>query len=125
LERVYNGDVQEVVITHKDRLCRYGFELVEFFFKKTSTKLVVLGQSVEEHDATRELADDLLAICNYFVAKNNGMRSSENRRKRKQQQKEGKAEEEASNEETKNSDEECEERFKKKNKASCRQGEKD
>jgi tellurite resistance protein len=36
----------------------------------------------------RELADDLLAVCNYFVAKNNGMCSAENRRKRKQQAKE-------------------------------------
>jgi hypothetical protein len=36
----------------------------------------------------RELTDDLLAVCNYFVAKNNGMRSAENRRKRKQQTKE-------------------------------------
>lgn len=87
LERVYEGTVSEVVITHKDRLCRYGFELVEFVFKKTGTKLVVLGQSTENQDSTRELAGDLLAICNYFVAKNNGMRSAENRRKRKAEEK--------------------------------------
>jgi putative resolvase len=41
LERVYEGSVSEVCITHKDRLCRYGFELVEFIFKKTDTKLMV------------------------------------------------------------------------------------
>jgi putative resolvase len=78
LERVYAGNVAEVVVSHRDRLCRYGCELVEFIFKQHDTKLVVLGQSMEEHDSRRELADDLLAVCNYFVAKNNGMRSAEN-----------------------------------------------
>lgn len=37
LERVYEGNVSEVVCSHKDRLCRYGFELVEFIFKKAGT----------------------------------------------------------------------------------------
>lgn len=37
LERVYEGNVSEVIVTHKDRLCRYGFELVEFIFKKAGT----------------------------------------------------------------------------------------
>jgi predicted site-specific integrase-resolvase len=32
LDRVYDGPIQEVVVLHKDRLCRYGFELVEFIF---------------------------------------------------------------------------------------------
>ena len=41
LERVHRGDIQEVAITHKDRLCRYGFELVEFIFQKTGTKILV------------------------------------------------------------------------------------
>jgi len=61
---------------------------VEFIFKKAGKKLVVLGQS--EQDTTKELADDLLAICNYFVAKNNGLRSAENRRKCKAKIKEAK-----------------------------------
>jgi predicted site-specific integrase-resolvase len=60
------------VVAHKDRLCGYGFELVEFIFKKADTKLVVLSRSMEEHDSTRE------PVCNYFVAKNNGMCSAEN-----------------------------------------------
>jgi len=88
LERVYSGTVSEVAITHKDRFCRYGFELVEFIFKKAGTKILVQGQRVEEQDSTRELADDLFAVCNYFVAKNNGMHSAENRRKRKRAEKE-------------------------------------
>src|SRR5688572_8548459 len=37
LDRVYDGPIQEVVVLHKERLCRYGLELVEFIFKKTGT----------------------------------------------------------------------------------------
>ena len=66
LERVHKGTVSEVVVRHKDRLCRYGLELLEFIFKKAGTKLVVLSQE-QEATSTKELADDLLAITTVFV----------------------------------------------------------
>src|SRR6185312_2996935 len=43
LERSYQRDIEEVVVTHKDRLCRFAFELVEWIFSKHDTKIVVLG----------------------------------------------------------------------------------
>jgi predicted site-specific integrase-resolvase len=92
LERVYEGAIDEVVVTHKDRLCRYGIELLEWLFTKTGTKLVVRCQDYEESDPSRELADDLLSVCNFFVARNNGRRASDNRkRRRRQQEEEGQA----------------------------------
>ena len=81
LERVHSGMVTEVVVRHKDRLCRYGLELVEFLLQKSGTRLVV--QSGEPVSCTQELADDLLAITTVFVARHNGQRSAENRRRRK------------------------------------------
>ena len=85
LERVYSGTVEEIAIMHKDRLCRYGYELIEFICKKSSTRIVVFGKN-EEVDSNRELADDLLTVVNYFVAKRNGLRAGENKRKRKAQE---------------------------------------
>ena len=82
LERVIKGLVSEIVVTYKDRLCRYGLELLEFLFEKFGTKLVVHGQAESVSEA-RELADDLLAITTVFVARHNGRRSQANRRKRK------------------------------------------
>jgi len=84
LERCHRGDISQVVVTYKDRLCRYGLELVEFILQKAGTKLVVLGQSMsaERPDAARELADDLLAVVTVFVARHNGQRSADNKRKR-------------------------------------------
>lgn len=85
LEQVYDGIVEEVVVAYKDRLCRFGFELVEWIFKKSGTKLVVLSQTErnEENDS-RELAEDLLAITTVFVARNNGLRAGQNRKRRKE-----------------------------------------
>jgi putative resolvase len=82
LGRVIKGMVSEVVVTYKDRLCRYGIELLEFIFEKFGTKLLVYSGS-ETISETRELADDLLAITTVFVARHNGRRSQANRRKRK------------------------------------------
>lgn len=92
LERVHSGTVEEVAILHKDRLCRYGYELIEFICKKASTRIVVFGKN-EEMDSNRELADDLLTVVNYFVAKRNGLRAGENKRKRKAQETEQQREE--------------------------------
>src|SRR5690606_4886908 len=80
LEQVYDGTVEEVVVTYKDRLCRFGFELLEWIFKKSGTKLVVLSQTErnEENDS-RELA-----ITTVFVARNNGLRTGQNRKRRKE-----------------------------------------
>lgn len=82
LERVHAGGVSEVVVMHKDRLCRYGLELVCFILEKAGTKLVVHGNA-EAEDRTRELADDLLAITTIFVARHHGQRSGANKRRRR------------------------------------------
>jgi predicted site-specific integrase-resolvase len=88
LEGVYNNDIGEVVVTYRDRLCRFGFELLEWVFEKHQVKLVVLDSLPQENSSTSagELAEDLLAITTYFVAKNNGCRASRNRKIREAQQ---------------------------------------
>jgi len=81
LERSLSGMVKEVVVMHKDRLCRFGAELVEFILARSGTKLVVHGKEAGTND-TSELADDLLAVTTVFVARHNGLRSGANRRRR-------------------------------------------
>jgi predicted site-specific integrase-resolvase len=90
LEHVHAGDVETIVVTYRDRICRFGFELIDWIFKKAAVKLVVLGQDTKS-DRTNELAEDLLAITTVFVAKNNGLRAGKLRRLRSTQgSKEGK-----------------------------------
>jgi len=83
LERTYAGLVAEIVVAHKDRLARFGSELLLWIFNKAGTRLVVLDQLSGTIASSNELADDLMAITTFFVARNNGRRAAENRRKRK------------------------------------------
>ena len=81
LSKVESGDVKEVVVTYKDRLCRYGIELIERIFRTYNTTLVVLCDEVGSEES--ELGTDLLDICNFFVAKRNERKSAKFRNERK------------------------------------------
>lgn len=87
LELVDQGHVNEVVVTYKDRLCRFGYEIIEWLFKQRNTRLVVLSQDTSKEDPSRELSEDLLSIVNVFVARNNGLRAGQQRRWRKEESK--------------------------------------
>ena len=85
LERIHTGGVEEVVVTRKDRLCRFGSELLEWIFAKNGTKIVVLGSDVgADSSEAGELAEDLLSIVTVFVARHNGLRSAANRKRRRE-----------------------------------------
>ena len=79
LDGIFTEVIGEVVVSYKDRLCRYGFELFELFCKHHGTKIVV-SNSRENADNHGELAEDLLAVCNFFVARNNGRRSHQRKK---------------------------------------------
>lgn len=89
LEAVFKGSVGTVVVAHKDRLVRFGFELFETIFRRFEVRLVVHCGNFTSTES--ELAQDLLAVTNFFVARNNGRRSAINRRKRKHKDEESKA----------------------------------
>lgn len=67
-----------MVITYRDRLARFGLELLERMFRKHGVVLDVVSRTSAdvEDDDQHELSDDLLAVCNFFVAKNNGRRAA-------------------------------------------------
>ena len=72
LERIMLGDVEELVVAHKDRLCRFGFELVKFIADKHSTRIVVLDDTqLSPHE---ELVADLLSIIHVFSCRLYGLR---------------------------------------------------
>ena len=72
LEECAMGRVGEVVVVYRDRLCRFGFELLEWFFSKNSVKLVVLEQ--KEFSPQQELVADLLSIIRTFSCRVHGLR---------------------------------------------------
>ena len=78
LDLAYKGELQEVVVTHKDRLCRFGFELIQYVLQSQSNaEIVVLGK----YDTTPEyeLSCDLLSIITVFSARMHGLRKYKNK----------------------------------------------
>ena len=70
---VVNKKIDVVVITYKDRLTRFGFEYLEYFFRQFGVRIeVVYGE--EPKDAYQELVKDLIAIVTSFAGKLYGMR---------------------------------------------------
>ena len=77
LEMSFKGDIEEVVVAYRDRLCRFAFDLIEWIFQQNGVKLLVLNEKVESSENS-ELADDLLSIINVFNCRVNGKRKYKN-----------------------------------------------
>ncbi|GAB6135188.1 IS607 family transposase [Thermococcus prieurii] len=73
LEMVAKGEVSKVIITYPDRLTRFGFKTLQFFFQQHGAEII----TIHERDKTprEELIEDLMAIIIHFAGKLYGMRS--------------------------------------------------
>ncbi len=68
------GKIKELVVAYKDRLTRFGYELIEDLIKEYSGGTIkVINKRIEEEPEI-ELAKDVLQILNVFTAKMNGLR---------------------------------------------------
>ena len=65
LDSCLQGNIGEIVVAHKDRLCRFGYDLIEQMVHRAGGKITVL-QDPENKTSEQELADDLLAIIHVF-----------------------------------------------------------
>ena len=73
------GKINELVVAYKDRLTRFGFELIEDIITKYSNgKIIILNKS-ETMSQEDELVKDIMAIMNVYVAKMNGLRRYKNK----------------------------------------------
>lgn len=75
LDTAIRGQVAEVAIMHRDRLARFGYELIESLIKDYSGGKIVVANRKEDVEPQEELVEDVLAIMNVFVARMNGLRS--------------------------------------------------
>lgn len=72
LECADQKNIGLVVVTYKDRLCRYGYELLERIITKGGGQIVVLNH--QEMSPQSELVSDVLAILTTFSARIHGLR---------------------------------------------------
>ena len=67
------GKIEEVVVAYKDRLARFGFELIEDLIKVYSNGKIIIVNKNKDLEPEQELIKDVLQIMNIFVAKMNGL----------------------------------------------------
>ncbi|MBV9691629.1 MAG: IS607 family transposase [Ktedonobacteraceae bacterium] len=72
-ELIEQGRVKTLVIAHRDRLVRFGYEWFEAFCERHGTTIVVMNN--EKLSPEREMVEDLLAIVTVFSARFHGLRS--------------------------------------------------
>jgi predicted site-specific integrase-resolvase len=79
LESVIEGQVGRLVVTHKDRLLRFGAELVFAVCEAKGVEVVILNQG-EDTSFEEDLAKDVLEIITVFSARLYGSRSRKNQK---------------------------------------------
>jgi len=79
LGSIIDGNVGRVVITHKDRLLRFGAELVFAICEAKNVEVVILNQG-EDTTFEEDLAKDVLEIITVFSARLYGSRSRKNQK---------------------------------------------
>jgi excisionase family DNA binding protein len=74
LDEAIKGNIGEIVVTHKDRLCRFGFDLFENIIQTYSNGSIMVLNKTETSPQT-ELVNDLLSIITVFSSRLYGLRS--------------------------------------------------
>ena len=72
-QRAISRDFNEIVVAHKDRFSRFGFEFFEWLFLQFGISFVVLDNS-NFKTPEQELSEDLLSIVHIFSCRQNGKR---------------------------------------------------
>lgn len=69
---VGKGQVESIIVTHKDRLCRFGFDFLDFICKENNCTLQVIN--AETTSPEQEVTEDLMEIIHCFSCRLYGLR---------------------------------------------------
>ena len=72
LERILRGDKLRLIVAHRDRLTRFGGEVLQVLVEQNGGEVVVLDETV--YSPEEELIADLLAILDIFSCRLSGLR---------------------------------------------------
>lgn len=81
LRKILNREISKLVIHHKDRLLRFGSELIFTTCKYMNIEVEVIEDTLTQGNFEQELAGDVLEIITVFSSKLYGRRSHLNRKK--------------------------------------------
>lgn len=73
IDQIILGQVERVVIAHKDRLARFGYDLIVHLCQVHNCELVVMND--EDLSPEQEMVEDVMAILHCFSARLYGLRN--------------------------------------------------
>jgi predicted site-specific integrase-resolvase len=79
IDLIFERKISRLVLTHKDRLLRFGSELIFTLCEICNVEVVIINQG-EELSFEQELAQDVLEIITVFSARLYGSRSKKNKK---------------------------------------------
>jgi putative resolvase len=78
INRIRSGEVGRLVLCHKDRLLRFGSELLFALCEQFGVEVIIINAS-EDSSFEEDLAGDLIEIVTVFFARLYGARSHKNK----------------------------------------------
>lgn len=76
VDRIQRGEIARLIVAHKDRLMRFGFDLLNHIAVLNGCEIEVVNQ--ESLSPQQEMVEDLLAIVHTFSCRLDGMRKYRN-----------------------------------------------
>ena len=78
LHHVINGEVEKIVVLYKDRLVRFGFELIEEICSIYNVSIEIIDNTSKNED--QEFVEDIIQIITVYSAKLNDKRKSKTKK---------------------------------------------
>ena len=78
IDMINNHEISKIVILYKDRLIRFGYELIEYLCEINGVEIEIVDH--EEKSKEDELTDDLIQIITVFANRLYGQRSKKTKR---------------------------------------------
>lgn len=67
-------DVTTIVVEHRERLTRFGFEMLESALSSSGRKIIILAHDELEDDMVRDIVDFMTSICARMYGKRSSAR---------------------------------------------------
>ena len=78
IKKINNQEISKVVILYKDRLMRFGYELIEYLCEINNIEIEIVDHT--EQSKEQELTDDLIQIITVFANRLYGQRSKKTKK---------------------------------------------
>jgi len=79
LMKMFDNNPTKIVIEHKDRLTRFGFNYLNYFLNKRNCEVIIINK---DHENDTDLIKDLVSVITSFCCRLYGMRRGINKAKR-------------------------------------------